>query len=171
MEQLVLDNRIDLGLIETQPEHEELVAVPFSGTELQAIVPPDSPLAGRGKVTIQELAQFPFLMREPGSAGRKALDGYLALHRLSVQPAWESVSTQALIKAVVEGLGVAVLPKLLIQQDVASGNVVPAYAERAAAANSEYCLPQAEIPLRKYAALHRAVPGDGGTVNDTVHSR
>ena len=88
-------------------------------------MPPDSPLAGRGKVTIQELAQFPFLMREPGSAGRKALDGYLALHRLSVQPAWESVSTQALIKAVVEGLGVAVLPKLLIQQDVASGNVVP----------------------------------------------
>ncbi len=88
-------------------------------------MPPSSPLAGRGEVTIQELAQFPFLMREPGSAGRKALDGYLALHRLSVQPVWESVSTQALIKAVVEGLGVAVLPKLLIQQDVASGNVVP----------------------------------------------
>ncbi len=125
VEQLVLDNRIDLGLIETQPEHEELAAVPFSRDELQAIVPPDSPLAGRGEVTIQELARFPFLMREPGSAGRKALDGYLALHRLSVQPAWESVSTQALIKAVVEGLGVAVLPKLLIQQDVAAGNVVP----------------------------------------------
>lgn len=125
VEQLVLDNRIDLGLIETQPEHEELAAVPFSRDELQAIVPPDSPLAGRGEVTIQELTRFPFLMREPGSAGRKALDGYLALHRLSVQPAWESVSTQALIKAVVEGLGVAVLPKLLIQQDVAAGNVVP----------------------------------------------
>ena len=125
VEQLVLDNRIDLGLIETQPEHEELAAVPFSRDELQAIVPPGSPLAGRGEVTIQELARFPFLMREPGSAGRKALDGYLALHRLSVQPAWESVSTQALIKAVVEGLGVAVLPKLLIQQDVAAGNVVP----------------------------------------------
>ena len=125
VEQLVLDNRIDLGLIETQPEHEELAAVPFSRDELQAIVPPDSPLAGRGEVTIQELARFPFLMREPGSAGRNALDGYLALHRLSVQPAWESVSTQALIKAVVEGLGVAVLPKLLIQQDVAAGNVVP----------------------------------------------
>ena len=125
VEQLVLDNRIDLGLIETQPEHEELVAVPFSRDELQAIVPPSSPLAGRGEVAIQELAQFPFLMREPGSAGRKALDGYLALHRLSVQPAWESVSTQALIKAVVEGLGVAELPKLLIQQDVVSGNVVP----------------------------------------------
>ena len=40
VEQLVLDNRIDLGLIETQQEHEELVAVPFSRDELQAIVPP-----------------------------------------------------------------------------------------------------------------------------------
>ena len=170
VEQLVLDNRIDLGLIETQPEHEELVAVPFSRDELQAIVPPGSPLAARGEVTIQELAQFPFLMREPGSAGRKALDGYLALHRLSVQPAWESVSTQALIKAVVEGLGgTAETPDPAGRCQRQCG---AAYAERAAAANSEYCLPQAEIPLRKYAALYRAVPGDGGTVEkSTVQSR
>ena len=172
VEQLVLDNRIDLGLIETQPEHEELVAVPFSRDELQAIVPPDSPLAGRGKVTIQELAQFPFLMREPGSAGRKALDGYLALHRLSVQPAWESVSTQALIKAVVEGLGRGGTAETPDPAGRCQRQCGAAYAERAVAANSEYCLPQAEIPLRKYAALHRAVPGDGRAIErSTVQSR
>ena len=40
-------------------------------------------------------------------------------------PQGRGAKPEALIKAVVEGLGVAVLPKLLIQQDVASGNVVP----------------------------------------------
>ena len=72
VEQLVLDNRIDLGLIETQPEHEELVAVPFSRDELQAIVPPSSPLAGRGEVTIQELAQY---MKDLGCVEAYNLDG------------------------------------------------------------------------------------------------
>lgn len=46
VEQLVLDNRIDLGLIETQPEHEELVAVPFSGTSCKPSCPPGSPPGG-----------------------------------------------------------------------------------------------------------------------------
>lgn len=124
VEQLLLDNQIDLGVIETQPEHSELKAVPFLHDELQAVVFPGSPLAAQDRVTIEELARYPFLMREPGSAGRKELDAYLALHQLQIRPSWESVSNQALIKAVAEGLGVAVLPKQLVQADAASGSVV-----------------------------------------------
>lgn len=123
VEQLIFDNRIDLGLIETTPEHPELQAIPFMQDELRAVVPPDSPLSGQPSVTIEELAAYPFLMREPGSAGRRELNACLALHQLQIQPAWESVSTQALIKAVAEGLGVAVLPKLLVQRDAANGIV------------------------------------------------
>ena len=124
VEQLILNNRIDLGLIETQPEHGELKAVPFLQDELRAVVPPDSPLAGQSHVTIEELAAYPFLMREPGSAGRRELNACLELHGLQVRPAWESVSNQALIQAVAQGLGVAVLPKLLAQRDADSGTVV-----------------------------------------------
>ena len=124
VEQLIVDNEIDLGLIETQPERPELYAVPFMRDELRAIVPPASPLAGQADVTIQELAAYPFLMREPGSAGRKILDACFALHHMSVHPAWESVSTQAIVKAVAEGLGVAVLPQKLVERDARDGTVV-----------------------------------------------
>ena len=124
VEQLILDNEIDLGLIETQPEHAELCAVPFLHDELRAVVPPASRLAEQKDVTIQELAEYPFLMREPGSAGRKILDACFALHHMSVHPAWESVSTQAIVKAVAEGLGVAVLPQKLVERDADDGSVV-----------------------------------------------
>lgn len=88
------------------------------------MLPPDSPLAAKDSVTIEELAAYPMLMREPGSAGRTGLEAILALHQLHIEPAWESVSTQALIKAVAQGLGVAVLPKLLAERDAEAGTVV-----------------------------------------------
>lgn len=123
IEQLVLDNGIDLGLIETQPEHAGLLAVAFSQDELCAIVPCDSPLAAQDTVSMQELAQYPFLMREKGSSVRTILEAYFALHHITVHPAWESVSTQTIIKAVAEGLGVAVLPKMLCKRDADEGAV------------------------------------------------
>lgn len=123
IEQLVLDGEIDLGLIETQPSHPSLQATAFLRDELCAVVPCSSPLARQSCVTMQELVEYPFLMREPGSSGRTILEAYFALHHMNVHPAWESVSTQAIVKAVAEGLGVAVLPRLLVARDAAEGTV------------------------------------------------
>ena len=69
-------------------------------------------------VTLKELAEYPFLMREKGSAGRDILDACFALEQISVRPLWESASTQAIVRAAAEGLGVAVLPALLVQKNV-----------------------------------------------------
>ena len=62
-------------------------------------------------------------VREKGSAGRELLDAGFSLHQISVRPRWESTSTQAIVKAVAEGLGVAVLPCLLVKKDIEEGTV------------------------------------------------
>ena len=118
IENHILDNTIDLGLIETQPEHEGIQAVPFMKDSLCAIVGCSHPLAKESSVTLSDLAQYPFLMREKGSAGREILDSYFSIQQLNVRPAWESSSTQAIVKGVAEGLGVAVLPYLLVEKDI-----------------------------------------------------
>lgn len=118
IENHILDNTIDLGLIETQPEHEDIQAVPFMKDSLCAIVGCSHPLAKESSVTLSDLAQYPFLMREKGSAGREILDSYFSIQQLNVRPAWESSSTQAIVKGVAEGLGVAVLPYLLVEKDI-----------------------------------------------------
>ena len=91
--------------------------------ELAAIVPPESPLASEPYVTLEMLASQPFLMREKGSAGRDILDRLFAALGINIRPVWKSSSTQAIVKGVSEGLGVAVLPYLLIENDVKTGAV------------------------------------------------
>ncbi len=118
IENHILDNTIDLGLIETQSEHEDIQAIPFMKDSLCAIVGCSHPLAKESSVTLFDLAQYPFLMREKGSAGREILDSYFSIQQLNVRPAWESSSTQAIVKGVAEGLGVAVLPYLLVEKDI-----------------------------------------------------
>lgn len=118
IEQHILDNAIDLGLIETRPEHPDILCQPFMEDGLCAIVPSGHPLTAYKKVTLSQLAEYPFLMRERGSAGRDILEACFALEQLSVSPAWESASTQAIVKGVAQGLGVAVLPGLLVEKDI-----------------------------------------------------
>ncbi len=118
IEQHILDNSIDIGLIETQPEHPELTFEPFMKDTMCAIVPLRHPLAGQTEVSLSRLAEYPFLMREHGSAGREILDAAFALRQISVRPVWESSSTQAIVRGVSEGIGVAVLPYLLVERDI-----------------------------------------------------
>ena len=90
---------------------------------LCAILPTDHPLSSQRWLTLSQLARYPFLMREKGSAGREILDASFALLHLSVHPIWESSSTQAIVSAVAQGLGVAVLPYMLVEKDILEGQV------------------------------------------------
>lgn len=123
IEQHLLNNSIDIGLIETQPEHPELTFTPFMEDTMCAIVPCHHPLAGQAEISLPQLAEYPFLMREHGSAGREILDAAFALKQISVRPVWESSSTQAIVRGVSEGIGVAVLPHLLVERDIEEGLV------------------------------------------------
>lgn len=123
IEQRLIDNDLDLGLIETQPLHPELEAEPFARDEMCAVLPPSSPLAAQQTVTLEELAQYPFLLREPGSSGRTILEASFALRQLAVRPVWESASTQAILRAAAEGLGVAVLPERMARRAAEDGDV------------------------------------------------
>ena len=102
VEHHIRDNDIDIGLIENQPEHPDIIALPFMEDFLQAIVAPDHPLAECSEITLEQLAEYPFLMREKGSAGREILDACFALRQIAVRPLWESSSTQAIVRGVAE---------------------------------------------------------------------
>lgn len=123
VEDELIHSGIDLGLIETQPSHPDLRAVPFMTDSMCVITAPDHPLASAKSVSLTELSRFPFLMREKGSAGRELLDAAFSLQQITISPRWESTSTQALVKAVAEGLGVSVLPYLLVKKDIEEGTV------------------------------------------------
>lgn len=126
IEQDIAHNRIDLGMIETTPEPEDICAIPFMRDSLCAITAPGHPLSKETSVSLAQLAKYPFLMREKGSAGREILEASFSVMQISVHPLWESSSTQALVQAVSQDLGVAVLPYLLVKRDIEEGRVAMA---------------------------------------------
>lgn len=124
IQQKVLENGVDIGLIENQIPHRDLCTVPFMRDNLCAIIPPGHPLEFEKSVSLEQLAEYPFLMRERGSAGREILDGCFEMKQLNVHPMMESASTQAIVSAVASRIGVAVLPYLLVKKDIQEGRVL-----------------------------------------------
>ena len=63
------------------------------------------------------------LLREKGSSVRELFDSAMMLHGLVAKPAWTSVDSQALVAAAKSGLGVSILPEVLIERELAAGEL------------------------------------------------
>ncbi len=124
IEQAVLDNRIDLGLIEGVSHSTLIVSEPFCEDELVLLCAPNHRWAMQKSVQLEELKDEPLLMRESGSGGREILESALLLMDIKLEPSWVSISTNAIVQAVANGFGVAVLPLLLVENYLAQGTLI-----------------------------------------------
>lgn len=124
IEQFVLHNQVDLGLIEGVTHNPQLISEPFWDDELVLLFAPDHRWETQVSVLPDELKDEPFLMRERGSGGRQILESALLLHDIEIEPAWESISTQAIIRAAANGFGIAVLPYLLVKPHLTQGTLI-----------------------------------------------
>lgn len=115
IEQMVLENKIDLGFVEHVSKQEFIHSHDFMKDHLTLICANDHPWAKKETITAQDLMEENFLLREKGSAGRDIFDSYLSLHGMNADPLWESMSSQAIIHAVEKGIGVSILPYLLVK--------------------------------------------------------
>jgi len=98
----------------------------FAADELVVVVPNKHPWRRRKHVTVSDLTAQPLIQREPGSGSRHCFDR--ALERAGVTPASLNVvlelgNSEAIIGAVVEGLGVAVLSRRAVQKEVRAGRL------------------------------------------------
>ncbi|QAA33605.1 LysR family transcriptional regulator [Clostridium manihotivorum] len=123
IEQNIMANHIDFGLIEGVVHNPHINSHTFMEDELVLICGVNHPLSSFNEVEIEMLKEYEFILREKGSGGRELFDSTMLLHGMEVKPIWESVSNQAIIKAVSAGLGLSVLPYLLVKKDLESGIV------------------------------------------------
>lgn len=124
IEQAVVDNQLDFALVEGTVTHPEIISEVFSADTLCMVAAPAHPLAANRTVTLADAASCPLLLREPGSAGREIVESLFLSGGIQIAPAWESVSTLALIRAAQNGLGIAILPELLVRDALKSGDLV-----------------------------------------------
>ena len=123
LQQALLDNRLDFAVIECGIRHEQLSGEVIGSDRLVLILPPEDPRRLRRDLKLSDVAADPLLLREEGSVGRTMLQRVFDFHGFEVRPVMESVSTQALVRAVHEGLGISFLPEQMVRKAVESGFV------------------------------------------------
>ena len=124
---MVENNTIDLGVVEAPVGNKNLVVDKCRDDQLVAIVPPRHELAGRSKVTMQELLEYPFICREEGSGTREVITNYICKTdecKQSMQIAMELGSPEAVKGAVEAGMGVSVVSNATIQKELRLGTLV-----------------------------------------------
>jgi len=120
----MLKHQLTFGLIEAQVFHPDVHTEPVLSDELQLIVPNDHPLAGRDTVTMEEVLQYPFILREQGSGTRQVMEEELL--RKGIQPSemkivMELGSTGAVKSAVEAGLGITFLSRTAVRHELKLG--------------------------------------------------
>jgi DNA-binding transcriptional LysR family regulator len=100
-------NDVDLALMGRPPTELDLVAESFADHPHVIIAPPDHPLAHRRRVPIEALAKERFLVREPGSGTRTAMERFFQERGISFRVSMEMPSNETIKQAVMAGLGLS----------------------------------------------------------------
>lgn len=117
------DNLDDLYILSQPPEDLDLCAEPFLDNPLVVVARRDHPLAKQRNIPIKQLTGEAFIMREPGSGTRKAVQNLLDKHKVKVQVRLELGSNEAIKHAIAGGLGISVLSKHTLVWENVSGEL------------------------------------------------
>lgn len=109
IQERMINNDDDLYIISAPPEQPDLKIYPFLENPLVVLGPQDHPLVGKPRSPIQVLNGEQFIMREPGSGTRYAVQKLLAEHDVNVKVRLELGSNEAIKQAIAGGLGISVL--------------------------------------------------------------
>ncbi len=114
------DDLLIMGLV---PVELEVEAYPFIDNELVVVANPNHPLTEGHSITLRQLSEERFLVREAGSGTRLAVERLFAEQGLAIQPYMELGSSEAIKQAVMAGLGISVLSRHNLRLELAGDHV------------------------------------------------
>jgi DNA-binding transcriptional LysR family regulator len=119
--QQIREGRVDAGLLTLPVEGSDLVTVPVLREELLLVATPMHPLARRRRIQPRDLAGYPFVLFEQGSATRRVIDRFFAAESLEPTVVMDTENVE-IIKAMVKtGLGIGIVPYQAIARELRAG--------------------------------------------------
>lgn len=102
-------NEKDLVIMGKPPEDRDLEATVFMDNPLVVIAAPDHPLAMARDIVLKSLQKETFVVREPGSGTRIAMQRFFTEHDVHLSTGMEMTSNEAIKQAVEAGLGLGIV--------------------------------------------------------------
>jgi DNA-binding transcriptional LysR family regulator len=103
------ENLDDLYVMSQLPETIDITYQSVIENPLVVIAPITHPLAQERNIPLERIAAEPFIMREPGSGTRKAVQALFDEHNLMLKVQLDLGSNEAIKQAIAGGLGISVL--------------------------------------------------------------
>lgn len=103
------DNLDDLYVMSQLPENIEVSCKPILENPLVVVAPASHPLAKEKNISLEQIGSEPFIMREPGSGTRKAVQNLFEERKISLKVRLDLGSNEAIKQAIAGGLGISVL--------------------------------------------------------------
>ncbi len=122
--QLVLDSEVEAGFVGARWKDVSLKWWKIFSDELVLVVYPDHPWWGRKTVAPASLKEEPFIIRERHSGTRRTTESLLVKEGLDLSTfriVAEMGSTEAVRQSVKARIGIAILSRLAVVDDIASG--------------------------------------------------
>jgi DNA-binding transcriptional LysR family regulator len=135
--------QFDLGLVEGEVRHPDLVSEPWLDDRLVVFCAPGHALAKNARATPALLARQRWILRESGSGTRAVLDRALGPLAGKIDVVLTLEHTEAIKRAVEAGLGIACLSRLSVRAAFARGSLI------------EIETPQLDLSRRFLFAWHR----------------
>jgi DNA-binding transcriptional LysR family regulator len=117
IEQLVA-NEVDLAIMGRSPQALDTVAEPFAQNPHVIIAAPGHPLAGQRRIPIERVAAESFIVREPGSGTRLAMQQFFEERQLVCKVVMEMASNETIKQAVMAGMGVSFISRHTIDLEI-----------------------------------------------------
>ena len=116
-----------LGLVGRKADGPNLESRFLASDRMVLVVPPGHAWSGRKRVSVKQLCGYPLILREVGSGLRHCFE--VSLGRAGISPsdlrvALELGSNEAIKRAVLRGVGVAVLSVYAVQEELRAGRLI-----------------------------------------------
>lgn len=122
--QQLADNQIDLAIMGQPPHNIATAAQAFAEHPLVIIAAPQHPLARVKRVAPKRLERETFLIREPGSGTRSAMERYFTEHAIVLQQSMEMSSNETIKQSAMANMGLAFISEHTIGLEMAMGQLV-----------------------------------------------
>lgn len=118
------DNRDDLYILSQPPTNSDIFCHPFLENPLEVMASRDHVLAGEKNISLERLAEEPFIIREPGSGTRGSVQKMFEERGIKLKVRLELGSNEAIKQAIAGGLGISVLSRHVLALEGSTSQLV-----------------------------------------------
>lgn len=124
LQRMLREESIDVLITCSKPDGKEFVSLPLANDELVLVMAPQHPLALRDSVAVADLQQESIILENQATLSRSKLIESFEHLRTPLNVSFESGSAEMVKKLATRSIGVAVLPRLVVESEIESGQLV-----------------------------------------------